>query len=31
MPSTGQIYEKMPPHGDLALYRNDLQMHRGVA
>ena len=30
MPSTGQIYEKMPLHGNLALYRNDRQMHRGV-
>ena len=31
MPSTGQIYEKMPLHGNLALYRNDWQMHRGRA
>ena len=23
MPSTGQVYEKMPLHGNLALYRND--------
>ena len=31
MPSTGQIYEKMPLQGNLALYRNDRQMHRGGA
>ena len=31
MPSTGQIYEKMPLHGNLARYRNDPQMHRGGA
>ena len=31
MPSTGQIYEKMPLYGDLVLYRNDRQMHRGGA
>ena len=31
MPSTGQMYEKMPLHGNLALYRNDPQMHRGGA
>ena len=31
MPSTGQIYEKMPLHGNLALYRNNRQMHRGGA
>ena len=28
MPSTGHIYEKMPLHGNFALYRNDRQMHR---
>ena len=28
---SGQIYEKMPLHGNLALYRNDRQMHRGGA
>ena len=31
MPSTVQICEKMPLHGNLALYRNDPQMHRGGA
>ena len=31
MPNTGQIYEKMPLHGNLALYRNDRQMHWGGA
>ena len=31
MPSTGQIYKKMPLYGDLALYRNDRHMHRGGA
>ena len=31
MPSTGQIYEKIPLHVNLALYRNDRQMHRGGA
>ena len=28
MPSIGQMYEKMPLHGDFALYRNDQQIHR---
>ena len=28
IPSTGQIYEKMPLYGDLALSRNDRHMHR---
>ena len=28
MCSTGEMYEKVPLHGNLALYRNDRQMHR---
>ena len=31
LPSTGQISEKMRLHGNLALYRNDPQMHWGGA
>ena len=28
MPSTGQIYEKMPLHGNLALYSTPVELYR---